>query len=72
MALHVTLNGQPQDFPELHPGATLAQLLVHLKLKPDRVAVERNCEIAPRSQWPEIALLDGDKLEVVHFVGGGL
>jgi thiamine biosynthesis protein ThiS len=40
-------------------------------MKPDRVAVELNLEIVPRSQWETTALKNGDKLEVVHFVGGG-
>ena len=38
----------------------------------DRVAVEHNGEIVPRSNWTETALNNGDRLEVVHFVGGGL
>jgi sulfur carrier protein len=40
-------------------------------MKPDRVAVELNLEIVPRSRWEATLLKDGDKLEVVHFVGGG-
>jgi hypothetical protein len=41
-------------------------------MKPDRVAVELNRDIVSRAQWPETALKEGDKLEVVQFVGGGL
>jgi thiamine biosynthesis protein ThiS len=40
-------------------------------MKPDRVAVELNRDIVPRERWPETQLKDGDRLEVVHFVGGG-
>ena len=40
-------------------------------MKGDRVAVELNREIVPRSQWDETQLRDGDHLEIVHFVGGG-
>jgi hypothetical protein len=40
-------------------------------MKPDRVAVELNREIAPRNTWLEIQIKDGDRLEIVHFVGGG-
>jgi thiamine biosynthesis protein ThiS len=40
-------------------------------MKPDRVAVELNRELIPRDQWPSTRLSDGDKLEIVHFVGGG-
>ena len=41
-------------------------------MKPDRVAVELNREIVPRDRWSETLLKDGDRLEIVHFVGGGL
>jgi thiamine biosynthesis protein ThiS len=40
-------------------------------MKPDRVAIELNREIVPRNQWPLTPLHDGDRLEIVHFVGGG-
>jgi thiamine biosynthesis protein ThiS len=40
-------------------------------MKPDRVAVELNRELVPRDRWPSTQLGDGDKLEIVHFVGGG-
>jgi sulfur carrier protein len=40
-------------------------------MKADRVAVELNRDIVPRDRWPETNLKDGDRLEVVHFVGGG-
>jgi thiamine biosynthesis protein ThiS len=66
MTLH--LNGEPQNFPD---GLTIAALVSHLGMKPDRVAVELNLEIIPRTRWETTALKDGDKLEVVHFVGGG-
>jgi sulfur carrier protein len=42
-----------------------------LALKGDRVAVERNGEIAARTSWPAVMVADGDRIEVVHFVGGG-
>lgn len=51
---------------------TLAALIERLGMKPDRVAIELNREIAPRDRWSEVALKDGDRLEIVHFVGGGL
>jgi len=40
-------------------------------MKQDRVAVELNRNIVPREQWAEISLSEGDRLEIVHFVGGG-
>ncbi len=52
-------------------GLTLAVLLDWLKLPADRVAVERNLEIVPRDHWPATPIHVGDRLEVVHFVGGG-
>jgi sulfur carrier protein len=66
MTLHI--NGDQRDFPD---GLTVAALVAQLGMKPDRVAVELNLDIVPRSQWETTALKDGDKLEVVHFVGGG-
>jgi len=50
---------------------TLAALIASLAMKPDRVAVELNREIVPRDRWVETPLKDGDRLEIVHFVGGG-
>ena len=50
---------------------TLSALISELGMKPDRVAVELNREIVPREQWTQTVLQDGDRLEIVHFVGGG-
>lgn len=66
MTLH--LNGEPREFPD---GLTVAALVSQLGMKPDRVAVELNLEIVPRANWEATTLKNGDKLEVVHFVGGG-
>jgi thiamine biosynthesis protein ThiS len=62
------INGEQRDFPD---GLTVATLIAQLGMKPDRVAVELNLEIVPRAQWDKTALKNDDKLEVVHFVGGG-
>jgi thiamine biosynthesis protein ThiS len=67
MTIH--LNGEAQEIPE---GLTLAGLLEWLKLPADRVAVERNLSIVPRDRWTETLMEPGDRLEVVHFVGGGM
>lgn len=64
----LTINGEPRDFPD---GLTLAALIAQLGMKADRVAVELNLEIVPRGNWDATQLKDGDKLEIVHFVGGG-
>lgn len=66
--IEIRLNGEKRVVPE---GLTLAALLEWLKLAADRVAVERNLEIAPRSEWGNTIIQAGDRLEVVHFVGGG-
>ncbi len=52
-------------------AATIAALVRELGLNPQKVAVEHNGEIAPRSTLEDVALSDGDQLEIVHFVGGG-
>jgi thiamine biosynthesis protein ThiS len=62
------INGEQRDFPD---GLTVAGLVTQLGIKPDRVAVELNLEIVPRTNWDATSLKNGDKLEVVHFVGGG-
>ena len=62
------INGEPREFPD---GLTVAALVALLGIKPDRVAVELNLEIVPRGNWETTTLKNGDKLEVVHFVGGG-
>lgn len=70
-ALTVQLNGQPRSFAGLSAPAPLSQLIEALGLKPDRIAVEHNGEIAPRSTWPSLQVANHDRLEIVHFVGGG-
>ena len=52
--------------------STLTALIESLNMKSDRVAIELNREIAPRGRWPQTVLKDGDRLEIVQFVGGGL
>ncbi len=71
MALTIVLNGLRQSFPELAASATVGELVAVLGLKADRIAIERNGQIAARALWGTLAVVDGDRLEVVHFVGGG-
>jgi thiazole synthase len=66
--LQLTVNGDPR---RIAPGATVADLVSSLDLDPEKVAVEHNAMIVPRSTLGEVALADGDTLEIVHFVGGG-
>ena len=70
--MKLTINGREREFPELQSDSTPQHLVELLQLKADRVAVERNGDIVPRATWAEVRLEDGDKLEVVQFVGGGL
>jgi thiamine biosynthesis protein ThiS len=65
----IHLNGKAQEVPE---GLSLVALLEFLKLPADRVAVELNLEIVPKGNWDQTVIHAGDRLEVVHFVGGGL
>ncbi len=68
LLMKLQINGEQRDFSD---GLTVASLVDHLGMKADRVAVELNLEIVPRTNWTTTDLKDGDKLEVVHFVGGG-
>jgi thiamine biosynthesis protein ThiS len=69
--MHFVVNGQSRDFPRLGPAAHLQELIADLGLEGDRVAVEHNGTIVPRAQWSNTKLADADRLEIVHFVGGG-
>jgi sulfur carrier protein len=71
--MNLQINGEARTFEDpASPAAfTLALLIESLSMKSDRVAVELNREIVPRDQWLQIILEDGDRLEIVHFVGGG-
>ncbi len=66
--IQLSVNGQAQ---RLEPGANIAQLLEALELAGKRVAVEKNGEIVPRSQYSDTRLAEGDALEIVVAVGGG-
>ena len=66
--MNLFINGKETSF---NSPLTLAGLVEQLGMKPDRVAVELNRNIAPRDQWASISLAEGDRLEIVQFVGGG-
>lgn len=66
--LLLTVNGEPRRTAS---GSTIADLVAGLGLDPQKVAVEHNGEIAPRSTLAVVLLGEGDVLEIVHFVGGG-
>jgi len=64
----VIVNSKPEEVPD---GATVAGLLAQLKLTEKRVAVESNKELVTRTEWATHILKNGDKIEIVSFVGGG-
>jgi len=68
--MRLQINGDERQFDHPTP-ITLVALVEILSMKADRVAVELNREIVPRDRWAETALQEGDRLEIVHFVGGG-
>ena len=61
--MRVTINGEAKDFPS---PLSLFQLLETLGLDPRKIALERNLEIVPRSNYPRTNVSDGDELEIVH------
>ena len=68
--LTLQINAQTRSF-ELAEPATLDQVIQELGIKADRVAVELNGTIVPRQAWPQTSVNSRDRMEVVHFVGGG-
>jgi len=66
--MKLVLNGESQTF---ETPLTLTTLIEKLGMKSDRIAIELNRNIVPREQWPQTQLSEGDRLEIVHFVGGG-
>jgi thiamine biosynthesis protein ThiS len=66
--MKLVINGEDRSFDS---PLTLAGLVHLLGMKTDRVAIELNRDIVPRDRWDQTQLADGDRLEVVHFVGGG-
>jgi thiamine biosynthesis protein ThiS len=66
--MELFVNGETKTCVE---PSSLADFIEQLGMKGDRVAVELNREIVPRAQWTLTQLHEGDRLEIVHFVGGG-
>ncbi len=65
--MRLTINGEPREAS----AANVAALMAELGLDGRKVAVEHNLEIVPKSLYAQIALNEGDRLEIVHFIGGG-
>ena len=66
--MNLTINGETRAF---EPLGDVAALVAVLGLDARKVAVERNLEIVPRSAYGRTPLADGDRIEIVHFIGGG-
>jgi thiamine biosynthesis protein ThiS len=66
--LRIQVNGEPRDVNE---GISLAELVESLSLKAEQVAIELNEVVVRRAEWQSIVLQPDDKIEIVHFVGGG-
>ncbi len=68
--MKLCINGRDREFL-LDSDPRLTPLVELLQMKADRIAIEHNGAIIPRSTWEKVFLKDGDKLEIVQFVGGG-
>jgi len=64
----VKINGDSREVPD---ALTVTALLDYLKMRGDRLAIERNLDILPRALWNETQVQPNDSFEIVHFVGGG-
>jgi sulfur carrier protein len=71
MSFTLAINGQNRSFDNLTQPVTLDQAIAAMALKGDRIAVEHNGQIVQRARWSDTPIVSGDRLEVVHFVGGG-
>lgn len=69
--MELIINAQARRLDAVRDGGTVAELVAALEMQADRIALECNGEIVPRSEWPATRVHEGDRLEIVHFVGGG-
>lgn len=66
--MKIHLNGEDKDVPR---GLDIEALMDHLSLPTERVAVEVNLDVVPRGRWSEVPVAENDRIEIIHFVGGG-
>jgi len=66
--MNVVINSEQREIPE---GLNVTEMLEHLGMPRERVAIERNLNILPRANWNETRVEPNDRFEIVHFVGGG-
>jgi len=67
--VHLMINGK--DYDDLPDDLTVAGLIAHLKLPMRKIAIERNLAVVPKSSYDDVVLENHDKLEIIHFIGGG-
>lgn len=67
--MQVQINGEARELSQ--DRILLSDLISDLALVPQRIAVEVNQKLARRAEWDELLIVDGDRIEIVHFVGGG-
>lgn len=65
------VNGEKFELQALGATSTLVNLIAHFKLSPQRVAIELNGDLVPRTGYGETRLADNDVVEIIHYVGGG-
>ncbi len=66
--MRITVNGETKNFDELQ---SITELADKLGLDNRKIAIERNLEVVPKSQYNNTALANGDNIEIIHFIGGG-
>ena len=66
--MRIQINGEQREFDG---QSRLSDLIETLSLSPERIAIELNQRVVRRTEWPEVVLKEGDRLEIIHFVGGG-
>ena len=71
LTLNLKVNGQIRRFPLLTNDQSLGSILSTLALRKELIAIALNDTIVPRAEWGHILVSEGDRLEIVHFVGGG-
>lgn len=66
--MRIQINGEPR---EVEDKLSLPELIASLSLKPEQIAIELNQKVIRRAEWPATILREDDRVEIVHFVGGG-
>ena len=67
--MKLTINGKER---EVHSSKTVTELVQELEINAPNIAVALNCQVIPKSQYPDTFIKEGDQIEIVHAVGGGV